>query len=379
MAAQTTRNTVYVGKPIPVPTGYVYPNHITAAGDGTDWLLPIEVAPAADMVAGPRGITIIFNFDNTHWIPIQRGGSAEIDFIIPPERLESLPGYRPGLPNPGAAEVQTYLIATGLPSAGGDQIRIRWNGLEALYTGMHSPVMNLTPNQRNRLIYIPMRYDGAPGDDLLQMGILGVSNTLSNTAPNYSLNCDLVFWQQALHNAVRHRSDDVAQAVDYALKSGPVGLKEGVQVMGRTVYLSARGRGNATTQIPPASVHGQLNVVFGSDHKGWCAQIVDHDGNIERVGSVDTLRSRLRNTAGAMVDQTYNQADTEWGNVALATQGNVLVADRPLDSLAISEVVRGEHVSVMAFGHIKNRAEGLEIGDAKLGVIAVPARRRSGR
>ena len=365
--------------PVKVPQGFVYPNVLTPAGT-QDWLLPIEVVPDTTMTIGPRSVTLIFDFDNTHWTPLLRPASTEVDFLLPAERLQSAPGYRPGAPTAGLAEVQVYSSATGLPLATGNQIRIRWDGTQAGYAAsMYAPTMNLTPRMANRLMWIPMRYSGVAGDDVLRMGFLGGTGVLANAATPYTLPCDIVAWQEALHAAVRHEADDVAQPVDWALKSGQIGLKGQRQIRARTIWLSLRGSGHGAVQIAPTATHGLLNAVFSSDDKGWAAQIVDHDDALQRDVSKDTLRSRLRNLAGEMADLTWGSANTEWGDLAVAAEGNVLMADRPVDTLAISDAVKGEHVSIMVFGHVRNRAEGLDIGDARVSVIPTSGRRRVGR
>ena len=380
MSAQVGRNTVYIGEPIPVPVGYEYPTN-TAAATADHFLLPIEVVPV-DTTNGPIDIAIIFDFDSTHWSPIMRSTTTpEIDFILPPERLESSPGYAPGAPVGGTAEVQLYNKATGAASVTGNQVRIRWDGGQAGYAGSpYAPQMNLTPDQRNRLIWIPFRYTGAAADDVLQMGILGITADLTYAAdPADPVECELIAWQQALHVAERHTADDVAQAVDWLIKTDQVGLKEGQQVKARTAYLKVRGQGEATTQNPGVAVHGLLNALFGSDFKGWASQIVDYGGDLERAAKVPALRSRLKNSAGAMVQLTFNSASTTYGNTAAAATGNVLIADRALDTVAISESVKGEHVAVMIFGHIRNRAEALEVGDFRLSLVPAGGRRRRGR
>ena len=379
-AAPDGDNQIRILPPVKVPQGFVYPNVVTPAGS-QDWLLPIEVVPDTTMTLGPRLIVLTFGFDNTHWSPVLRtGGTPEIAFLLPAERLESAPGYAPGAHVAGVAEVQVYAAGAGPPTVGGPSIHIRWDGTQAGYAAsMYAPIMNLTPRMANRLMWIPIRYSGVVGDDVLRMGILGVTGMIANAAIPYSLDCDVLAWQEALHAAARHGDDDAAQPVDWAMKSGPLGMEGREQVRARTIWLSVRGSGHATAQVAGTATHGLLNAVLAPDDKGWSAQIVDHDDAIQRDVSKDTVRSRLRNLAGAMVDLAWGSAGTVWGNLGNPATGTVLMADRPADTLAISDSVRGEHVTVMVFGHIRSRAEHLDVGRAEVSMQQAGGRRRTGR
>lgn len=371
-------NAYYLGEPILLPDGFDMPNAGAMPVDVL--LLPVEVYP--DVASDPDRLQLRLRFDATHWVPIfTTGTSTVLDFLLPPERAASVAGWQA---NAAFSQVQCYNPDTGLPSRAGRELRVEWDGLQAGYVGPYAPLMNLNLRQRNRLIYLPMRYFGPAGDDVLSMGLLAVNDTtIIRTGGVYSVRAGVYAWQQgfrqdAYSGSARVTLDSRAQPVDYAIRPSDVD-GDGAQLKARTLYLEARSRGNATTQVQPIAVHGQLNVLYGSDHKGWAAQVVDHAGDLEVNENVGPLRSRFRNNSSAMVQLTFNRADTAWGNPAVPATGNVLVADDPLDTLAISDSVKGERVFVQVFGHVRSIAEAIEFKSMKLAVVAAGQRRRTGR
>ena len=382
MSAAGAQSAFYVGEWIKVPTGWTFPNGATPATART-YLLPVDVVPGQTLTNLPDRLTLIVRFDNLLWVPFLRTGTAEVDFLLPSERLESAPGYSPGAPVIGSSEVQVYNSGTGLVSATGNELRLRWNGGVAGYVAAspYQPNINLNLRQRNPLIYLPFRYIGSTAMDAMSLGLRGVTATIERVAGAgpYTANAEVLAWQQAQFNN-RHSTDAVAQPVDWIIKSDQIGLRGKLQLLLRTIYLKLRSHGSATTVVPTGgSVFGLLNVLIGSDWKGWTSQIVDYEGNLDDVANVQTIRSRLRNAAAAMVTRAFEGGNARWGDPTVSTRGNYLVDDEQVDTVAVSDVVKGEHVEVMLFGHVRNTAEALAFDSAKAVVRPTSGRRRRGR
>ena len=370
----TGLNAIHIRPWIKVPPSHTLPGGTAASG--TTYLLPIEVSPDDNLVSLPDQLDIRFRFDNTKWTPLLRSG-AEIDYVLPVERVASAAGYDPM--TPGTRGVHLYDNATGAPSAAGDEVRILFEGNVGAYTAMYAPYMNLLANRRNRLIYIPFRYTGSEPSTVTQMGIYVTSATITRTGGGgFALNCIAYVWQQAGWAAERNPQTDPEQPVDWCFMSAPVDGKSKT-LKARGLYIRGASRGAADDPIFDTSAHGLLNVLFGSDYKGWVSQIVDHAGNLAKHGSIETLRARLKNTSGAMVKQVFEGGDAVWGSALASAAGNTLIADEPVDELSVSDSVKGNTLRYMLFGHVRSRGEKLMLRSVMAVVRAAGNRRRKGR
>jgi hypothetical protein len=174
--------------------------------------------------------------------------------------------------------------------------------------------------------------------------------------------------------------NQLAFPVDWALKTDQIGGgKE--QLKCRGVYARLSSSSKATTSIESGSVHGLVNVTSSSDYKDWATEAVDM-GTAELPAATDdllneeSLRSRLYITS--VSKQTYNNT-ARWGSFAAPSDGNILVGDRPVDTFATSEGIRGEHFSTMLWGSAQNAAEHIAVEQVMLSVRQVGGRRRTGR
>ena len=188
----------------------------------------------------------------------------------------------------------------------------------------------------------------------------------------------------------------MAQPVDWIYKTPQVNMDEPDKpaypgaVKLRNLWTSLVSHGKATTPVPsvPAGwLWGQFNTITSSDWKEWASQIVDF-GSFENVDQTKVpLRARLRNSLGDMAKLVWNGAhvgppagpDPVWGESGTPGTGNVLVADEAVDTIAVSDAVKGESVSAMLFGHMMNRAESLVLRTVTVGLRLAGTRRRRGR
>jgi len=104
---------------------------------------------------------------------------------------------------------------------------------------------------------------------------------------------------------------------------------------------------------------------------------VDYGGDISKQGNLETLRTRiLRAITGAIARKVFNDDEIRW---ATMSHGNYLIDDDEVDTIAVSDSVKGESVSWMLFGHLRNKAERFAIQALKVPLRVVGGRRRMGR
>jgi hypothetical protein len=169
----------------------------------------------------------------------------------------------------------------------------------------------------------------------------------------------------------------VAQPIDWCIKSQQIEAKDKGQIKTRGLYARMLSHGAADTPLV-SSVWGLFNALVASDFKDWCSQIVDHSGNIQAINSATSIRTRMTDSSGNLADRTFGNVAT-WGNHADGDAGNYLICDEEVNTIALSDAVRGEHVSWMPFGHKRNRAESLEFASIAADIRSVGGRRRRGR
>lgn len=352
----------------------------------------------------PNRIDLDFRFDSTNWTPIfTASNAAEINFILPPERLSSGPGYATGSMRSGSAEVRCYNPGNGLPSQAGNEIRIHWSGSgtktstapgyadrgQQPYTGPYGDVMNLSSNAKNPLIYIPMKYAGASADNVMNMGIYPIHGRIMSASSTgggvitFDKKCDMFVFQKAQWNSSSLAEDERAQGIDWVWKSNQVGVKGQNQLKARTVFSKVKSNGSADTQtVSNGSIFGLYNSLISADHKDWSAQIVDYasgslTGSIQEVVNKSTLYARMKSD-GNLTNVVYNLS-ASWGRITSQGTGSYLIDDAEYDTIAISDSVRGEHFSVMLFGNTRNRAENIAVDSIKIDFRVISGRRRYGR
>ena len=355
----------------------------TQQATNATYLLPINIA-VEDLPSQPNRIDVEFRFDSTNWQPIFRtGASTELNFILPSERIESVAGYLTGSAQSGTAGVQCWSGQTATQN--GNEVRIHWSGSSA--TGPYRPNMNINNAQKSPLIYIPMKYTGVTSQNVMNMGISGTVARVRSLTPSavetYNKTLQWFCWQQAQFNS-RSISDEHAQPVDWVFKSNQIGIKGEQQIKARSVYLNAETHGRGSTQtVGDGSVFCQINTLIGSDWKDWTSQIVDYasgsyTGSLQEIADISPLRTRFRDDSGALANRIFNLS-ASWGNINNSASGNFLIDDPEVNTIATSDSTKGEFLSYMFFGHMKNRAELIAIDSIKADIRPVGGRRRRGR
>ena len=384
---------LYLGEPIKLPDNYVFPGGIpSSASYGTGrvrsnvWLFPLYLRPTLQ-TDYPTAIQFRFKYDNTHWRAVTRSAALPtIEVILPAERQGSAEGW--GLGNLGAvngtAECQVWDSGVPATSPTGDEIRLLWDAATATARLAWSyGAMNCSRNRKNPLLYIPFELLDPDNDSLSSLGFSLVQAQADAGAG--LINLDVFVWEQA-YAADKHDNDDVAQPVDYAYKSDQVGLDSGDNLFYRGSEIRVKTQGEATSPIFPDHPWGTFNVATGADWNSWTSQVVSHNGedvNIPAISNVldkSPIRSRIRDTANdENKKRSFNNFAT-WSDKTSTSTGNYLIDEVEVDSLQISDSVKGEYIDVMVFGMIRSRGEGIALDSIRAQLLPTKgSTRRRGR
>lgn len=197
----------------------------------------------------------------------------------------------------------------------------------------------------------------------------GISNVTASVTSSSGTSAAAVYVWQSYYGAL-NADDNKAQSVDWAYK-GIQTSDNNAQIQTRGLFTSMVSHGTATTELKTGWIWGVYNTLVGSDWKGWSSQVIDFTGgNIESITNKLTVRSRFK-TGSNLTKRTFNNA---------ATYGEFLIDDEEYDTISTSDTTRGEAVSYMMFGFIRNKAESLKIKSSKMLLrLKSKSRRRVGR
>jgi len=366
-----------------VPTGYAFPNGSWTIGTTTYTVVrPEDIiywVPVSILVTDINYVKVqawdaeVF-YDQNAWEPVMYANNSDIDFFVPSERIVTKPGY-----NPGAGNATAKVINGGVAG-----IQIRFNRTE----DPSGRYIYLTPGVESVMLYVPMRLREASKTDSLSELVTTISGC-TVTSPTGLKALDPWVWKEYFIGTTQSRnSNNVAMPVDWAYKTKQVNLNGQTMLKARGLYvrLSSRGPGDANSNLTPNFLFGLFNTLLGCDEKGWVSQVVDYTGvdNVNAVSlfvdrSKNTIRTRVRDTAGDMVDKVFDQAGVTYGANGTASAGTYLIDDQAVSTIATSDSVKGFSFSYMLFGHIQNRAQAVRIENAKATIRSSGSRRRTGR
>lgn len=317
------------------------------------------IPPTDPAATAPTKWQVELGFDNTKWEPVvTTPGGVLLDYKLPHERIDSASGL-----------TQFHRIdhATGVPSGTGDAIMIEYDNAS------YAQSWNL--KQKNPLIYVKF---------IPKSTNLG-SNTMGFTADaTYVMKVDdgsgvftngsLWAWEQSYRPDLPNNS--VGQPVEYVYKGATVDSGKGLQLRTRGLYssITSHGKANLAASTYP---YGLYNAAFGSDKRLYDAQVIDNSIDLAEVASKTSIRTRTQDSAGNMTAKTFG--NTYYGDPADSTVGNLLVDDEQIDNIAISTSTKGESISTMVFGFIRDKAEVIKIHSIKMIYKVTGATRRRGR
>lgn len=361
---------IVFGEPTILPDTFKLPTATTfgppVVTNNTDvYLLPVLLHPDVTLGGTAATVDIVFTFDNQQWTPVfSPAEPAQLDFMLPAERAPGLGGWGWMAPAPGT-EVRCY--AGGVPDPTGNEIRMKFSGLFS--TANRAPNMIFSNDRLHGLIWLPFVRNNT-GQSVMSMGINVTSSDIGGQTH------DWVVWHIA-GTTLTHGDNDVAQPVDWVLKTDRVEDKDRAQLRMRNVVMRLLTHGVKTTEtVGDAWPQGLVNIAFQADWRDWSGQVVDM-ASYNKIFGKTPLRDRMVDAAGAVTDRIFNNA-AQWGQSG-TSDGNFLVDDEQLDTQVVSSSLRGESLAVMMFGHIKSRAEKVVVDSLKAYIKVVGKPRRWGR
>lgn len=416
-----------IGEWIPVEQKYPFPNAAGAnamsptagytrapvAPDLT-FLVPFYIVPDMlfDYSAANKRIQKVkfdFRFDAARWTPVLKSGTTEVDIIVPSERMQSA-----GSPFSAALGGQNvYNVAVDAT-----RITLEWSGTT-------SKSLNTPPLHKCLMCYVPMMYTATSKDT--SASNMGITWVTAGSPP--SALCVITdesggvhqvginkIWSQTylgLNHVIQEnrtgspafdpdgnpigRGENIAQAVDWAYMSEDVGLPEDARIKGRglSVRLLSHGEGDESVTT---WAQGLFNVLMVADMKTWMAQWRDYvqvalTATSKGLRSVfasiyptrldtPTIRSRTNITGAGTNQRVEFGSGLKYGNSAVESYGvdDCTIGDEQVDEITTSSSAKGNSVSTMLFGYMRNPAERVRLESVKfLFRVVGKARRRHGR
>ena len=147
-------------------------------------------------------------------------------------------------------------------------------------------------------------------------------------------------------------------------------------------------------RLEPTWPFGLLNIIAGADYKEWSSQVIDVIPTSDAVNtqsnkpavildqSMNTIRTRYKDSAtAALTTTTFNQTDGPKYSApgALTSEYRYIAGGEEVNQLNISDGLRGQSISYMMWGHIRNKAEGLFFQSAKVIYRVLGGKHRTGR
>lgn len=296
------------------------------------WML-VSIVPG--IVGSPRvtGATLRFTYDSSNW-------TLNTAVTLPVERLASAANYTFSFPAAQTAEI-AFSSASPLETTKGKNpfFILRWSAAAASTTKLR----------------------------------LKIAPTVATSTDSVTtINMNVHVWQ--FHSGPLNADDNVAQPVDWVYRSGQIGVENQQQVKSRGLFTRFISQGKGTAQLNTGWLWGLFNTLSGSDWKGWSSQIMDFNGDPKSLASIaskSTVRTRFKDALGALNDRVFNHPTAgppnapKYSNPAALSDNDYLIDDTEYDTITTSDSVRGEHVSYMLFGFLRNKAERLVLASSK--------------
>lgn len=367
-------------KPVRLPVGYQTAYGTAVASGQEVYAFPLYL-DLNGLTFDVSEITLDFSFAGWGGV-VNNVNPGQMAAMFPPQRIASRDGWGVSAVPPAAPGTNEIVLRDGAgnPDNTATNLYCRFTGLVVGSWDL-APYLSIEYEEEAPLMYLLFRKPAG----LISPTSLNISSVTATIGDGVNtVSCRLIWWHQPSVDLRRIQTSDAnAQCIDWANKSEILQTKNGDQVKARGLYLHMLSHG-AGQSIVGNTTHGQLNAVCASDGKDWTSQILDYQDDIELVNDKTDLRSRFRGlTSNATISQrvfgSNNPEPPRWGDGAVPASGNFLVDDEQVDTIAISDSVRGESVTWMVFGHLRNRAERLVLDSIRAVLRIVGGRRRIGR
>jgi len=319
------------------------------------------VPPNQAAATAPAHWIIKVGFDTTNWEPVVTvPGGVLLDYQLPHERIASKSGY---------IRADRVDEVTNVQSGTGGAFLIE-------YDNAAFP-QNLNLKQKNPLIYIKF----IPTSTNLGTNTMGFYQDAGWFGSNYieesigvPRTAETFAWEQSYRPDLPNNT--TGNPVEYVMKGTTLESDTGLQMRTRGLYSSITSHGKASLAAS-SYPFGLYNAAFGSDKRLFDAQVIDGDNQVVEVSDKTSIRTRTQDSAGGMTYKTFG--NTYYGDPADATVGNLLIDDEQIDTIAFSTSTRGESITTMVFGFIRDKAEVIKIHSINMAYKVVGATRRRGR
>ncbi len=308
-----------------------------------------------------QGWKFELGFNTTYWEPVLLVGAA-LDYSIPHERY----AY------PSMLSANRWDHAGGVPDAAGDSIMLEWAAI-----GIARQQLNL--RHKNPLVYVKFKPTVANATGTNTFGWLHIAASGyvaeiddGNAPTPYNAN---VFTND-LSYAPEPAVYGLGQPVNYLYKAPTMRSDNSDQVRTRGLYTRITSHGKAETGTTPYP-YGLYNAAFGSDNGIYNSQVVDGTDGLSTVPEKTSIRTRIQDSVGTMVDKVFGVAT--YGDPGVAATGNLLIDNEQVDSIAMSTSARGGSIGVILFGFILDKAEAIRLHAAKMTYKVIGGARRRGR
>ena len=297
-------------------------------------------------------------FNTTYWEPVLSGVTA-LYYSLPHERQDTASGIT----------ANRWDHAGGVPAAAGDSIMVDWT------SGVDWQELNL--RHKNPLIYVKFK----PIDQSKAINTFGWSHPAGYVAEiadgkvgPTSFNASV--YVNELSYAPEPAVYGLGQPVNYLYKAPTMRSDNSDQVRTRGLYTRITSHGKATTPFIPYP-YGLYNAAFGSDNGIYNSQVIDGSDGLATVPEKTSIRTRIQDSVGAMVDKVFGVAT--YGDPGVAATGNLLIDNEQVDSIAMSTSARGSSIGIILFGFILDKAESVRLHAAKMTYKVIGGARRRGR
>ncbi len=366
---QTNEGAFVIGKPTLLKTGDKL--GVAVATQNT-LLFPVYMHPPAGVTAVDL-VNLEMTIDSQWFFSPVSFGSSVIDVLFPAERDKSRDGWGFAAPAAGA-EIRMY--NAGIPAAGGHDLVAGFDGNYAgiVETWTCRPWLIAAGEGKVPLFWLPLLPPA--GDSTTVWSSVAVATIRDQTAAVHQM---AVFAWEPGWIGERDTTWTTAQPVDWAVSTGYKAASEIdrdaewrlLRLRGAILGMVSHGDG---TTISGSSKFGLMNAVSGADWRDFSGQITDYLLANEVVAR-STVRARLEGITTALAKNLFEGGVAKWGDNG-TTNGNTLIADEQLDTLNVSNSVKGEGAQMLFFGHIRGVGQRLLIRSIDLvGQIVGVARR----
>tara|TARA_R100001443_G_scaffold102979_1_gene111255 strand:+ start:814 stop:3372 length:2559 start_codon:yes stop_codon:yes gene_type:complete len=341
--------------PESAPAFYFELTEINASGEYVFLLSGVPPDLLAPASQAPTRWQFELGFNTTYWKPVMSGGT-HLSYSVPHERQGTAAGIF----------ADRWEHGVGSDIAG--------NSIMIIWAAAGRQELNL--RNKNPLIYVKFE----PVDATKPINTFGWAHPAGYVAQIddgvLPTDIDASVYVNELSYTTEPAVYGLGQPVNYLYKAPTTRSDNSDQLRTRGLYTRITSHGKAVTGTTPYP-YGLYNAAFGSDNGIYNSQVVDGTDGLSTAPEKISIRTRIQNSAGTMVQKVFSIA--KYGDPAVAATGDLLIDNEQVDSIAMSTSARGGSIGVTLFGFIKDKAESVRLHAARMTYKVIGGARRRGR